>query len=254
MTGDARGGDRADQGRGPMDDRSLPGPLPNLLRGPFPDPQPSPLAGLGTVPAVVPVVTIPDGADVVSLARALCRGGLDVIEVVLRTPAALDAIERIAAEVPEARVGAGTVTSPAQVEAARRAGARFLVLPGSPSALVEAAIASGLPFLPAASTVTEMMVLAERGFEVLKLFPAEAVGGVRLLSAVRGPLPGLQFCPTGGVGPANAPGYLALPNVPFVGGSWLTPAELVVRAGWGEIESLAAAAAALGTPGAGATA
>lgn len=208
------------------------------------DPQPR-LAALGDIPAVVPVVTIPDGADAVSLARALCRGGLDVIEIVLRTPAALQAIERIAAEVPEARVGAGTVTSPEQVDAARRAGATFLVLPGSPGRLVEAALGSGLAVLPAASTVTEMMLLAERGFRTLKFFPAEAVGGVRLLSAVRAPLPQLRFCPTGGVTADNAANYLALPNVPFVGGSWVCPADAVAQGDWSGIEALAVEAASL---------
>lgn len=196
------------------------------------DPQAG-LAALGPIPAVVPVVAIPDGLDAVSLARALCRGGLDLIEVVLRTPSALRAIERVAAEVPEARVGAGTVTSPEQVSAARRAGARFLVLPGSPVALVDAALDSGLAVLPAASTVTEMMTLADRGFRTLKFFPAEAVGGIRLLAAVGAPLPELRFCPTGGVTPQNAADYLELPNVPFVGGSWVCPADALREGDWG---------------------
>jgi 2-dehydro-3-deoxyphosphogluconate aldolase/(4S)-4-hydroxy-2-oxoglutarate aldolase len=208
------------------------------------DPQ-ARLEALGPIPAVVPVVTIPDGVDAVSLARALCRGGLDVIEVVLRTPFALQSIERIAAEVPEARVGAGTVTSPEQVSAARRVGARFLVLPGSPRRLVDAALDSGLAVLPAASTVTEMMTLAERGFRTLKFFPAEAVGGVRLLSAVGAPLPELRFCPTGGVSVANAGDYLALPNVPFVGGSWVCPGDALRDGDWARVEALSAEAASL---------
>lgn len=208
------------------------------------DPQ-ARLEALGAIPAVVPVVTIPDGVDAVSLARALCRGGLDVIEVVLRTPLALKAIERIAAEVPEARVGAGTVTSAEQVEAARRAGATFIVLPGSPGPLVEAALDSGLVVLPAASTVTEMMVLAQRGFRTMKFFPAEAVGGARLLSAVGAPLPDLRFCPTGGVTAQNAVDYLALANVPFVGGSWVCPADALRDGDWDRVETLAAEAASL---------
>lgn len=208
------------------------------------DPQ-ARLEALGAIPAVVPVVTISDGVDAVSLARALCRGGLDLIEVVLRTPSALEAIERIAAEVPEARVGAGTVTSPEQVSAAQRAGATFLVLPGSPGGLVDAALASGVAVLPAASTVTEMMALADRGFRTLKFFPAEAVGGVRLLSAVGAPLPELRFCPTGGVTPENAADYLALPNVPFVGGSWVCPADALRDGDWARVEALATEAASL---------
>jgi 2-dehydro-3-deoxyphosphogluconate aldolase/(4S)-4-hydroxy-2-oxoglutarate aldolase len=204
------------------------------------------LAGLGPIPAVVPVVTIPDGVDPVGLARALCRGGLDVIEVVLRTAGALEAVERIAAEVPEARVGVGTVTTPEQVDAAQRLGAQFLVLPGSPAPLVEAALGSGLAVLPAASTVTEMMVLAHRGFRTLKFFPAEAVGGARLLAAVGAPLPHLRFCPTGGVTPENAVDYLALPNVPFVGGSWVVPADACRAGDWGHVEALAREAARLG--------
>ena len=163
----------------------------------------------------------------------------------LRTPSALDAIERVAAEVPQVRVGDGTVTSSAQVELALQAGARFLVLPGSPPALVDAALSSGLPVLPAASTVSEMMVLADRGCEVQKLFPAEAVGGARLLAAVHGPLPSLRFCPTGGVTPANAPTYLALPNVPFVGGTWVTPSAAIEQRDWARIEGLAAEASRL---------
>lgn len=203
------------------------------------------LAALGDLPAVLPVVTFPDGADAVALARALARGGLDVVEVVLRTPSALDAIERIAAEVPEVRVGAGTVTTPEQVDAAQRAGAAFVVLPGSPPRLVDAALDSPLPLIPAASTVTEMMLLADRGFRLLKLFPAEAVGGVALLSAVRGPLPELRFCPTGGITRDNAAGYLSLPNVPLVGGSWVCPGDAVGASDWSRVEALAAEAAAL---------
>lgn len=194
---------------------------------------------------VLPVVVLDDAAHAVPLARALARGGVRAVEVTLRTAAGLPAVERIAAEVPEVVVGAGTVTSAAQAEAAVAAGARFLVTPGAPEALVTAALGTGVPLLAGASTVTEVMRLLERGLEAMKLFPAEAVGGTALLRAIAGPLPGARFCPTGGITPQNAPGYLALGNVGCVGGSWLAPREALAAGDWGRVERLAAEAAAL---------
>ena len=197
------------------------------------------------VAPVVPVVVIHDVEHAVPLAQALLRGGIGIIEVTLRTAPALLALERIAREVPEMVTGAGTVTTPAQVDAVQKAGASFLVTPGSPERLLESALASGLPLLAGASTVTEMMRLAEHGLTGMKFFPAEASGGREYLSAVAGPLPGLRFCPTGGITAATAPDYLALPNVACVGGSWLTPRDAVEAGDWGRVERLAAEAAAL---------
>ncbi|MFC5288938.1 bifunctional 4-hydroxy-2-oxoglutarate aldolase/2-dehydro-3-deoxy-phosphogluconate aldolase [Actinokineospora guangxiensis] len=188
---------------------------------------------------VVPVVVIDDRATAVPIAEALLSGGVGIIEVTLRTQAALGAIERIAAEVPGIVVGAGTVTSPELAAAAARAGARFLVTPGSTDRVLDAAAATGLPTLPGAATVSEAMRLAERGFTELKFFPAEAAGGVPYLKSIAGPLPDLRFCPTGGISAATAPTYLALPNVGCVGGSWLT------ACGVAEVEALAKEAAAL---------
>jgi 2-dehydro-3-deoxyphosphogluconate aldolase/(4S)-4-hydroxy-2-oxoglutarate aldolase len=189
---------------------------------------------------VMPVVVIDDADDAVPTARALLAGGIGVIELTLRTPAALAAIERVATEVPDIVIGAGTVTSPGQAKQAADAGARFLVTPGCTDAVVDACFETGLPFLPGASTVSEAMKLAERGLTALKFFPAEASGGVAYLKSIAGPLPGLKFCPTGGITVASAPSYLALPNVGCIGGSWLT-ASLDVAT----IEKLAAEAAKL---------
>ncbi|KAB8187056.1 bifunctional 4-hydroxy-2-oxoglutarate aldolase/2-dehydro-3-deoxy-phosphogluconate aldolase [Microbispora catharanthi] len=194
---------------------------------------------------VVPVVVLDDAESAVPLARALVAGGLPVIEVTLRTPVALDAIRRIAAEVPEAVIGAGTVRSPEDVEAAAGAGARFLVSPGTTPGLLAAMLASGVPFLPGVATATEAMTLAERGVRELKFFPAEPAGGVAYLKSLGGPLPDVRFCPTGGITPSNAPAYLALPNVGCVGGSWLTPRSLVTAGDFARIEKLASEAAAL---------
>lgn len=194
---------------------------------------------------VIPVIVLDDAESAVPLARALVGGGLPVIEVTLRTPAALDAIRRIAAEVPDAVVGAGTVRSPRDVEAATGAGARFLVSPGTTPDLLAAMLDAGVPFLPGAATATEAMALAERGVRELKFFPAEPAGGVAYLKALSGPLPDVRFCPTGGITPSNAPAYLALPNVGCVGGSWLTPRSLVAAGDFARIEKLASEAAAL---------
>ena len=189
---------------------------------------------------VMPVVVIDDADDAVPVARALLAGGIGVIELTLRTPAALSAIERVAAEVPDIVIGAGTITAPDQAKQAADAGAKFLVTPGCTDAVVDACFETGLPFLPGASTVSEAMRLAERGLSALKFFPAEASGGVAYLKSIAGPLPSLKFCPTGGITVASAPSYLALPNVGCIGGSWLT-ASLDVAT----IEKLAAEAAKL---------
>lgn len=194
---------------------------------------------------VMPVVVVQEAESAVPLARALVAGGLPGIEVTLRTPAALEAIERIAAEVPEAVVGAGTVVTPDQARAAAGAGARFLVSPGCTDALASAMADTGLPFLPGVSTVSEAMALLERGVSEMKFFPAEAAGGAAFLKSLTGPLPQVRFCPTGGITADSAPAYLALPNVGCVGGSWLTPADAVASGDWERITGLARRAASL---------
>ncbi|MEU5953614.1 bifunctional 4-hydroxy-2-oxoglutarate aldolase/2-dehydro-3-deoxy-phosphogluconate aldolase [Streptomyces sp. NPDC047525] len=194
---------------------------------------------------VVPVVVVEDVADAVPLARALVAGGLPAIEVTLRTPAALDAIRAIAAEVPDAVVGAGTVISATNVADSVDAGARFLVSPGWTDTLLAAMKASGVPFLPGVSTTSEVVALIERGVHEMKFFPAEAAGGTAYLKSLGGPLPQARFCPTGGIGLASAPSYLALKNVGCVGGSWMLPADAVAAKDWGRIETLAREAAAL---------
>ncbi|NIH79375.1 bifunctional 4-hydroxy-2-oxoglutarate aldolase/2-dehydro-3-deoxy-phosphogluconate aldolase [Amycolatopsis viridis] len=195
--------------------------------------------------AVLPVVVVDDAADAVPLAKALVAGGIRAIELTLRTPAGLAAIERVATEVPDIVVGAGTVVTPEQARQAADAGSAFLVTPGCTDRLLEAVSSTGLPFLPGVSTVSEAMRAAEHGITALKFFPAEASGGVAYLKALAGPLPGLRFCPTGGISPENAPKYLALSTVGCVGGSWLTPADAVTAGDFGRIEQLAREAAAL---------
>ncbi|MFH9126236.1 bifunctional 4-hydroxy-2-oxoglutarate aldolase/2-dehydro-3-deoxy-phosphogluconate aldolase [Streptomyces griseoaurantiacus] len=194
---------------------------------------------------VLPVVVVDDAAEAVPLARALVAGGLPAIEVTLRTPAALDAIRTMAEAVPDAVVGAGTVLTPAQVTRCVEAGARFLVSPGWTETLLAAMTASGVPFLPGVSTASEVVALLERGVTEMKFFPAEAAGGTAYLKSLAGPLPGVRFCPTGGIGPGTAPAYLALPNVGCVGGSWMVPADAVAAGDWARVERLAREAAAL---------
>lgn len=198
---------------------------------------------------VVPVVVIDDAADAVPLARALVAGGLPAIEVTLRTPVALEAIRAIADGVPDAVVGAGTVITPEQVTESVRAGARFLVSPGWTDVLLEAMRASGVPFLPGVSTTSEVVALLERGVREMKFFPAQAAGGTAYLKSLAGPLPQARFCPTGGIGLANAPEYLSLPNVGCVGGTWMLPADAVAARDWGRVEELARAAAGLRAAG-----
>lgn len=194
---------------------------------------------------VIPVLTIERVADAVPLARALMKGGLPVLEITLRSAAALEAMGAIGRALPDALVGAGTVLDPGQFQEAKAAGARFIVCPGCTAALAAAARSSGLPFLPGVQTVSEAMALGEQGFRFLKFFPADAGGGVSWLKAVAAPLPRLRFCPTGGIGADTAAQYLALANVTCVGGSWVAPRDAVAAADWPRIERLAAAAAAM---------
>jgi 2-dehydro-3-deoxyphosphogluconate aldolase/(4S)-4-hydroxy-2-oxoglutarate aldolase len=194
---------------------------------------------------VIPVLTIERAADAVPLARALVAGGLPVIEVTLRTAAALDAIRAIAAEVPDCVVGVGTVLRAADIAAAIGAGAKYLVSPGTPSELAAALADCGIPVLPGCATVSEAMALGARGFKVLKFFPAEASGGVAWLKSVAAPLPELKFCPTGGIDSRNIATYLACPNVLAVGGSWVAPKDALASGDFARITQLAREASAL---------
>lgn len=195
---------------------------------------------------VIPVVVVHDAADAVPIARALVDGGLPIIELTLRTPAAMESIERIAAEVPDILVGAGTIVDTDQPKRAAAAGAQFLVSPGSTPRLRAAMRDSGLPHLPGVATVSEVLTLLEDGYTEMKFFPAEVAGGAEYLRAIHSPVPAARFCPTGGITPTNLASYLALPNVGCVGGSWLTPADAVQRQDWARISSLASAARELG--------
>lgn len=188
---------------------------------------------------VIPVVTVSSLDVAVPLARALAAGGLPVIEVTLRSPVALEAIAAIRQELPNVLCGVGTLLSPADVKAAVDVGAQFLVSPGSTDALLDAMLDSGRLCLPGAATPSEAMRLMDRGVRLAKFFPAEASGGVAALGALAGPLPELRWCATGGIGPAQAPAYLASPNVVAVGGSWMVPAAAVEAGDWAEVTSLA---------------
>lgn len=194
---------------------------------------------------VIPVLTIEALQTGVEVARALQRGGLNLIEITLRTPAALEVVRRIKLEVPDVRVGAGTVLDPDQAAKAIAAGASFIVSPGMTPRLLEAAAAWPIPYLPGAATASEAMALADLGYRVLKFFPAEAAGGVAYLKALAAPLAHVAFCPTGGIDAANAPTYLALSNVVAVGGSWLAPGKEVGAKDWLAVAALAHQAAAL---------
>lgn len=194
---------------------------------------------------VVPVLVIEDASKARALAEALVAGGLPALEVTLRTPAALDAIREMAG-VEGGIVGAGTLLTPADVRAAKAAGAKFGVSPGSTGALMTAGEQEELPLLPGAATASEAMRLLERGYSMMKFFPAETSGGAAALKALASPLPQISFCPTGGVTAANAPDYLSSPNVVCVGGSWVAPKDAVAAGDWARIEQLAREAAALG--------
>lgn len=193
---------------------------------------------------VIPVITVDDVAHAAPLAAALVAGGLPALEVTLRTPAALDAI-RAMADVEGGIVGAGTLLTPADVRAAKAAGARFGVSPGFTPELLEAAEAEGLPMLPGVNTPSEVMALLARGYEVMKFFPAGAAGGPAMLKAMGAPLARARFCPTGGVSLKNAHEYLSLPNVLCVGGSWVAPGAEMASGNWDAITTLARDAAAL---------
>jgi 2-dehydro-3-deoxyphosphogluconate aldolase/(4S)-4-hydroxy-2-oxoglutarate aldolase len=193
---------------------------------------------------VIPVLVVEDAAYAVPLAEALVAGGLPALEVTLRTPAALDVI-RAMASVEGGVVGAGTLLTPDDVRAAKAAGARFGVSPGITDTLVAACEAEDLPLLGGIATVGEAMAMLERGYDVCKFFPAEANGGAKALKAFAGPLPQMNFCPTGGVTPQNATDYLALPNVLCVGGSWIASNDLVKAGDWSGIEERARVAAGL---------
>ena len=193
---------------------------------------------------VIPVLVIESVDEAAPLALALREGGLPVLEVTLRTPAALDAISAMA-RVPGVRVGAGTVLSAHDAARAKAAGADFAVAPGATPGLIAASVAQELPLMPGAATASEVMTLQERGYSMLKFFPAEPAGGRAALSALAGPLPQAAFCPTGGITAASAPGYLALQNVVCVGGSWVAPKTMLAAGDRAGITALARAAAAL---------
>lgn len=194
---------------------------------------------------VIPVLVIDDPERALGLGRALVAGGLPALEVTLRTPRALDCIAALAT-LPGAVVGAGTVLDAAAIDAATAAGARFLVSPGTSPRLLDAGEKAPVPLLPGVATASEAMTLAERGFTRLKFFPAESIGGVGHLKSLASPLPHLKFCPTGGIGAASAPRWLALPNVACVGGSWVAPEDAIATRDWARVERLAREAASLG--------
>jgi 2-dehydro-3-deoxyphosphogluconate aldolase/(4S)-4-hydroxy-2-oxoglutarate aldolase len=197
------------------------------------------------VSPVIPVVTIDDPQHAVPLARALVAGGVSIIELTLRTESALTSLKLIANEVPDILVGAGTILTPAQADDAVSAGAQFLVSPGVTPSLLDHMLQLDIPVLPGVATVGEVMFVLERGLDTMKFFPAGPAGGPDYLAAIGAPIPQVQFCPTGGISLQSAPGYLALPNVSCVGGSWLTPRSAIDNEDWQHITQLAAGAAAL---------
>lgn len=198
-----------------------------------------------TVSPVIPVVTIEDPDDAVPVAQALADGGIPIIELTLRTESALVSLALMASEVPEILVGAGTILTSQHAEAAVEAGAGFLVSPGVTPFLLDRLIGTGVPVLPGVATAGEVMGVLERGLTAMKFFPAGPAGGPEYLAAIGAPIPQVQFCPTGGVSLETAPGYLALPNVTCVGGSWLTPKDAIEAKDWGRITELAREAAGL---------
>ena len=207
-------------------------------------------AAIMALAPVIPVLTVASVEDGLAQAKALVAGGLYAIEVTLRTASALAAIRAIAKSVPDAVVGAGTIVSVGQIDEAVEAGARFLVSPGAPPELARAAAEAPVPFLPGCATATEAMALRELGFRALKLFPAEAAGGAKLIASLAAPLPDLRFCPTGGIDLKKAPDYLKLPNVPCVGGSWMLPKAALAAGDYAAVEALAREAAGLKRTGA----
>lgn len=189
---------------------------------------------------VVPVMVIHELAHAVPLARALVEGGIRVLEIVLRTPVAMDAIRAIAAEVPEAITGAGTVVNTQDLAAVTAAGAVFAISPGLTPALLDAALQGPIALIPGIATISELMLAMDKGYRQFKFFPAEAAGGIAMLKAIAGPFPQATFCPTGGISAANYRDYLALKNVACVGGSWIVPEALIAAQNWPAITELAA--------------
>ena len=195
--------------------------------------------------AVIPVMAIDDLSTAVDLAHALVEGGIPTLEITLRTPVGVDAIRLIAKEVPNAIVGAGTVTNPEQLQAVEDAGAVFAISPGLHETLAKASHQSSIPLIPGVATPGEVQLALEHGIDTLKLFPAEVVGGKAMLKALYGPYPDIRFCPTGGITLESAPRYLALPNVACVGGSWMLPRQRIVAKDWSAITTASRVAAAL---------
>jgi 2-dehydro-3-deoxyphosphogluconate aldolase/(4S)-4-hydroxy-2-oxoglutarate aldolase len=199
------------------------------------------------VSPLMPVMVINNADHAVPLAKALVKGGLKVLEITLRTDAALESIRRIKAEVPDAIVGAGTIINEETLSAAIDAGAEFIVSPGTTDSLADAALKTGVPFLPGVSTPGEALRLYEKGITEMKFFPAEAAGGVPMLKSIGAPIPQITFCPTGGVNQKNVNEYYSLKNVAVVGGSWMCAANLVDAENWDEITRLSAEAIELAT-------
>ncbi|GAA9033425.1 bifunctional 4-hydroxy-2-oxoglutarate aldolase/2-dehydro-3-deoxy-phosphogluconate aldolase [Helicobacter pylori] len=187
---------------------------------------------------IVPVVVVEDIKDAVPLAQSLIEGGIQIIEVTLRSSCALEAIELIAKNVPKMRVGAGTILNPTQLEQAQNRGAEFLISPGLTIKLLEYAKKKDMPLIPGVSSSSEVMQALELGYNALKFFPAEYCGGVKLLNAFNGPFKGVKFCPTGGISADNMRSYLNLENVLCVGGSWLTPKNLIQNKEWDKITEI----------------
>ncbi len=188
-----------------------------------------------SISPVIPVVVIDEVSDALPLAEALLEGGIGIIEITLRTSAALDSIKIISDELPEICVGAGTVNSVNAIQSAANAGAKFLVSPGATKTLLDAARYHDIPLLPGAITPSEAMILQENGYTFLKFFPAEAAGGTKMLSSLAGPLPDIKFCPTGGINSSNIREYLTIKNVVCAGSSWITESDLIKNKNWTEI-------------------
>lgn len=193
---------------------------------------------------VVPVLVINDVEKAVPLAKALMEGGIKVLEVTLRTPAAIEVIKRIAQEVPDSLIGAGTVTNAQQLKAVVEAGAKFAISPGMTADLLKAGMDSEIPLIPGISSTSDLMKGKDAGYTHMKFFPAEASGGVKAIKSISGPFPDVTFCPTGGIGPNNYNDYLALNNVKCVGGSWLAPDDAIESGDWARITQLAKEAVA----------
>jgi 2-dehydro-3-deoxyphosphogluconate aldolase/(4S)-4-hydroxy-2-oxoglutarate aldolase len=203
------------------------------------------LTELFALAPVIPVITIEQAAQAVPLAKALVAGGLRVIEITLRTPAAVDAARAIIAEVPNAIVGIGTVLTPDDLDRAAKLGAAFAISPGQSADLLQAASSSDLPFVPGIQTASDLIACVTRGHELVKFFPAMQAGGLAMLNALGGPFPQVRYCPTGGIGEANAGEWLAHPKVVAVSGSWIAPAADIKAGAWAAIEARARAATSL---------